>query len=84
MSAVEKRREVSCGGLLGFGSQYVSRSSVEAIDMAMPAPPPVAVSAACQPPSVTTEATIWNVEKCFGFVSSSEAVIRSRSSVAAR
>ena len=71
MSAVEKRREVSCGGLLGFGSQYVWQSSVEA-------------AAACQPQNVTTEATIWNVKKCPGFVSGSEAAIRSLSSVAAR
>lgn len=35
-------------------------------------------------PPFCTEATIWNVKKCFGFVTSSDAVIKSLSSVAAR
>jgi nicotinamidase-related amidase len=35
-------------------------------------------------PDFCTEATIWNVKKCFGFVTGSEAIIRSLSSVAAR
>ena len=34
-------------------------------------------------PDFCTEATIWNVKKCFGFVTGSEAIIKSLSSVAA-
>jgi len=34
-------------------------------------------------PGYCTEATIWNVKKCFGFVTGSEAVVHSLSSVAA-
>lgn len=35
-------------------------------------------------PAFCTEATIWNVKKCFGFVTSSSAVINAVSSIAAR
>lgn len=35
-------------------------------------------------PDFCTEATIWNVKKCFGFVTGSEAVIKSLAAVAAR
>src|SRR5271170_7552811 len=35
-------------------------------------------------PDFCTEATIWNVRKCFGFVISSDAIIRSLSSLAMR
>jgi len=55
MSAVEKRKETSSSGPLGFGSQYVWQASAEMIDMAMPAPPPVPVSIACQPQNVTLD-----------------------------
>ena len=36
MSAVEKRKEVSPSGPLGFGSQYLWQASAEEVDMAMP------------------------------------------------
>jgi nicotinamidase-related amidase len=52
MSAVEKRKEVSSGGPLGFSSQHVWHASAETVDMAMPAPAPVPVSIACQPQNV--------------------------------
>ena len=55
MSASEKRKEVSSGGPLGFGSQYVWHASAETIDMAMPAPAPAPVSIACQPQNVTID-----------------------------
>ncbi len=53
MSAVEKRKEVSSAGPLGFGSQYVWHASAETIDMATPAPVPVSI--ACQPQNVTID-----------------------------
>ena len=35
-------------------------------------------------PDFCTEATIWNVKKCFGFVTNSDAIIKSLAAVAAR
>ena len=55
MSAVEKRKEASPGGPLGFGSQYLWQASTEEVDMAMPAPPPIRVSLSCQPQHVTID-----------------------------
>jgi len=55
MSAVEKRKEVSHSGPLGFGSQYLWQASAEEVDMAMPPPPPIRVSLPCQPQHVTID-----------------------------
>jgi nicotinamidase-related amidase len=55
MSAVEKRKEVSPSGPLGFGSQYLWQASAEEVDMAMPPPPPIRVSLPCQPQHVTID-----------------------------
>jgi nicotinamidase-related amidase len=56
MSAVEKHGEPrQSGGPLGFGSQYVWLASPEAVDMAMPAPPPVPVTIRCAPQNVTVD-----------------------------
>jgi hypothetical protein len=55
MSAVEKRKEASSGGSLGFGSQYLWQASAHEVDMAMPAPTPVRVSLPSQPQYVTID-----------------------------
>jgi nicotinamidase-related amidase len=55
MSAVEKCREAPSGGTLGFGSQYLWHASKEVVDMAMPAPLPVAVTLSSEPQHVTID-----------------------------
>src|SRR5271154_3561030 len=55
MSAVEKRREPPSGRTLGFGSQYLWHASEEVVDMAMPAPLPVAVTLSSEPQHVTID-----------------------------
>jgi biuret amidohydrolase len=55
MSAVEKRKVASPGGLLGFGSQYLWQASPGEVDMAMPPPAPVRVSLPCEPQHVTVD-----------------------------
>jgi nicotinamidase-related amidase len=55
MSPLEKRKEASPGGPLGFGSHYLWQASAEQVDMAMPAPPPIRVSLSCQPQHVTID-----------------------------
>ena len=91
VSAIEKRAEPSSGSQLGFGLQYLWHASSGTVDMAMPSPAALPVTMTCAPQNVTvdlrrsssfcTEATIWNVKKCFGFVTGSEAVITAVSSV---
>ena len=55
MKAVEKRAEVSTGGQLGFGRQFAWWANEREIDMARPAPAPVAVTIACAPQNVTVD-----------------------------
>jgi len=53
VSAFEKRApKQPIGGPLGFGAQYLWYATPNAIDMAMPAPAPVAVTIPCAPQNV--------------------------------
>ena len=55
MSAAEKHAELSSGGPLGFGSQYLWQATKDVIDMAMPAPQPLPVTIQCEPQDVTVD-----------------------------
>ena len=100
MSAVERRKKASPRGPLGSGSQYLWQASAEEADMAMPPPISVSVPRQPRHVTIDlrrtaiimidtqndfwADATIWNVNKCFGFVIGSDAVVASFAGLAAR
>jgi nicotinamidase-related amidase len=55
MSAVDKRVDIPVQGELGLGRQFVWRATERVVDMAMPAPAPVAVTIASAPQNVIVD-----------------------------
>jgi nicotinamidase-related amidase len=55
MTAVDEKAGAPAGGRLGLGRQFAWWASERAVDMAMPAPAPVAVTIACAPQNVTVD-----------------------------
>jgi hypothetical protein len=55
MKAAEKRTEAQAGGQLGVGRQSAWWATPDEVNMALPAPPPVAVTIACAPQNVTVD-----------------------------
>ena len=95
MSTVEKRKEASPGGPLGFGSQYLWQASADEVDVAMPASPPIRVSLSCRPLHVTIDLrrtaisvidmrNDFCVEATIGFAIGSDAMVTSLAGSAAR
>jgi hypothetical protein len=95
MSTVEKRKEASPGGPLGFGSQYLWQASADEVDVAMPAWSPIRVSLSCRPRHVTidlrcTAISVIDMQNDFcaeatiGFVIGSDAMVTSLAGLAAR
>jgi hypothetical protein len=95
MSTVEKRKEASPGGPLGFGSQYLWQASADEVDVAMPASSPIRVSLSCRPQHITIDlrrAAVsvidmqndFSAEATIGFVIGSDAMVTSLVGLAAR